>query len=100
MLPQGAPSLSGLLYEVLHLPNKGSRLANVIYFSPTSLGARTTLVNDAVLQLIEEDEKGLGDLRTLWAAVFTNMRPERETRSAVAHGSPVSLSVRGKKELR
>ena len=63
-------TLSGLLYEVLHLPTKGSRLANVIYFSPTSLGARTTLVNDAVLQLIEEDEKGLGDLRPLWAEVF------------------------------
>ncbi len=29
-------ALSGLLYEVLHLRNKGSLLANVIYFSPTS----------------------------------------------------------------
>jgi hypothetical protein len=93
-------AFSGLLYEVLHHPNKGSRLANVIYFSPTRLGARTTLVNDAVLQLIEEDEKVLGDLRTLWAEVFTNMRPERETKSAVAHGSRVSLSVRGKNYVR
>jgi hypothetical protein len=93
-------ALSGLLYEVLHLPTKGSRLANVIYFSPTSLGARTTLVNDAVLQLIEEDEKGLGDLRPLWAEVFKQMRPERETRNAVAYGSPITLSVRGKNYVR
>lgn len=93
-------ALSGLLYEVLHLPNKGSRLANVIYFSPTSLDARTTLVNNAVLQLIEEDEKGLSDLRPLWAEVFTKMGPERKTRNAVAHGSPVALNIRGKKYVR
>lgn len=93
-------ALSGLLYEVLHLPNKGSRLANVIYFSPTSLGARTTLVNNAVLQLIEEDEKGLGNLLPLWTEVIKRMRPERETRNAVAHGSPITLHIRGKKYVR
>lgn len=55
------------------------------------------IVRNAVLQLIEEDEKGLGDLRPLWAEVFKTMRPEREIRKAVAHGSPMSFRGRGKK---
>ena len=55
------------------------------------------IVRNAVLQLIEEDEKGLGDLRPLLAEVFKAMRPERETRKAVAHGSPMSFRGRGKK---
>ncbi len=93
-------ALSGLVYEVLHLPNKGSRLPNVIYFSPTSLDARTTLVSHVVLQLIEEDEKGLGDLRALWAKVSKKMKTARETRNAVAHGAPVLLHIRGKKYVR
>ena len=55
------------------------------------------IVRNAVLQLIEEDEKGLGDLLSLWAEVFKTIRPERETRKAVAHGSPMSFRGRGKK---
>ncbi len=75
-------------------------MANVIYFSPTSLEARITLVSNAVLQLNEEDEQGLSDLRPQWTNVIKKMRPERETRNAVAHGSPISFHVRGKKYVR
>ena len=60
------------------------------------VGGRGT-VGNAVLQLIEEGEKGLGDLHPLWAEVFKTIRPERETGKAMAHGSPMSFRNRGEK---
>mgnify|MGYP003694391253 CR=1 FL=1 len=55
------------------------------------------IVRNAVLQLIEEDEKALVTCARYGRRYLKTMRPERETRKAVAHGSPMSFRGRGKK---
>lgn len=85
--------LSTLLYAILNA--KKSKLAYAIYYSPTSLEARCDLVENALIQIASEND-ALDSLIPSWALISERLRRIRNVRNAIAHGSPVTLNIRGK----
>jgi hypothetical protein len=92
-------ALSALLYATLNI--RKSQVAYAIYYSPTSFDARATLVDNALTQIISEsDELKESELLSLWQCVHANIAPARRLRNALAHGSQITLSIRGKQHAR
>ncbi len=92
-------ALSALLYEVLNVEPRSSLIAYALYYSPTSIEARTELVHNALNQLITENP-GLAPLAPLWLLLYKKIGRARTTRNAVAHGTPHILSINGKNYAR
>lgn len=92
-------AMSTLLYEVLRLEPRSSHIAYALYYSPTSIEARTELVHNALCQLIAENT-GLVVIEPLWALTYKKIGRARAIRNAVAHGMPLTLSVNGKNHAR
>jgi hypothetical protein len=92
-------ALSALLYEVLRVEPRSSHVAYALYYSPTSLEARTELVHNALIQLIAENP-GLTAIAPLWASTYRKIRRARTIRNAVAHGTPHTLSINSKSYAR
>ena len=92
-------ALSALLYEVLRIEPRSSHIAYAIYYSPTSLEARTELVYNALSQLIAEN-KGLAAIEPLWKLIHKSICRARKVRNVVAHGTPHTLSIQGKNYAR
>ncbi len=92
-------ALSALLYEVLRIEPRSSHIAYAIYYSPTSLEARTELVHNTLNQLIVENG-GLATIEPLWASIYKKIGKARAVRNAVAHGTPHTLNIQGKNYAR
>jgi hypothetical protein len=93
-------ALSALLYSSLHLESRGSHIPYVIYYSPTGFEARSEIVDNVMKQLIYENEKELGELLPLWGTIRDDFRSVRDKRNKIAHGTPITLSIRGKRQVR
>ena len=91
-------SLSALLYNAIHLPS--SQVAYAIYFSPTSFDARVQLVDNAVIQIVSENEEKLKDLMPLWSAIVEHLDKVRRLRNAIAHGNQLTVAFQGKNYAR
>ncbi len=92
-------ALSALLYEVLRIEPRSSHVAYALYYSPTSLEARTELVHNALSQLFAENV-GLAPLESLWKLTHRKIGGARTIRNTVAHGTPHTLSIGGKSYAR
>jgi len=92
-------ALSALLYEVLRLEPRSSHVAYSLYYSPTSLEARTELVHNALSQFLAENT-GLAALAPLWTLMYRRIGRARRIRNAVAHGTPHTLNIKGKNYAR
>lgn len=90
-------ALSALLHEALHAPSNG--VAYAIYFSPPGFGARKALVDDVVRQITSENPL-LGELEPLWTSLRAHFATVVKTRNTIAHGMPVTLSIRGRNHAR
>jgi hypothetical protein len=96
-------ALSNLLYELLNLPSKASRLAHTVYFSPTSLDARMTMVGNLVARYVEENKAvpELSGLMPLWDNMDEpHFKSARTVRNAMAHGCAQKFQWRGEMYVR
>lgn len=92
-------ALSTLLYEVLHLNNRNSKVPYALYYSPTSFHARVELVENAVVQLsLENDE--LKQLPKLWETISRKLHQARNVRNAISHAAPNTLVINNKRHAR
>jgi hypothetical protein len=92
-------ALSALLYEVLRVQPRSSRIAYAIYYSPTGFEARSTLVDNAVIQLIAENA-GLAALGSPWRLLCRQVDRARSIRNAIAHGTQTTLHIGDKRYAR
>lgn len=83
----------------MRIEPRSSHVAYALYYSPTSLEARTELVHNALSQLIAENT-GLAAIAPLWALTYTKIGRARTIRNAVAHGTPHTLNIHGKNYAR
>ena len=90
-------ALSALLYAALNVPN--SQVAYAIYYSPNSFDARAEIVDNVIQQLTAENPR-LDELVPLWAKLYKDFRSTRTMRNKIAHGMPITLSIRGKNHAR
>ena len=90
-------ALSALLYVVFNKPE--SHLAYAVYFSPTGFDARVEIVENSLLQIISEN-KALAELEAPWAKLRKRIDKSRNLRNAVAHSSPITHAIGGKKYAR
>lgn len=90
-------ALSALLYIMINQPK--SQIAYAIYYSPTGFEARSDVVENALIQVATENAP-LADLRPLWKEISDGLRRSRILRNAIAHGSPVTMNIRGTSHAR
>jgi hypothetical protein len=90
-------ALSCLLYAAIHQPK--TQIAYAIYFSPNGFDARREIVDNAVQQIVSENER-LKPLLPLWAIINDKTTGPRNTRNKIAHGMPGTLIIRNKKHVR
>ena len=92
-------ALSALLYEILHIEPRFSKITYAIYFSPTGFAVRAQIVNNALHQLVEENS-ALTPLLPFWTKIYEDIGDSRRLRNAVAHGVPLTLNIHGKSHVR
>ncbi|MEL3890291.1 hypothetical protein V6B08_08445 [Ferrovibrio sp. MS7] len=90
-------ALSALLYSALDI--KHSQVAYAIYYSPNGFDARTEIVDNVIKQLINENPR-IADLSPLWSKLYEDFRSTRKMRNNIAHGMPVTLTIRGRNHAR
>jgi len=92
-------SLSTLLYEVLDIRPRSSRLAYAIYYSAPGFEARLKLLTEVFEQLATE-QRELEEFPAIWQAASRQLVTFRETRNLVAHGARIILAVDGRNAVR
>ena len=90
-------SLGLFLNVLLNIPN--SQIAYAIYFSPTSFEARCEIVQNVLWQLISENPL-IKPLQISSDAVFRKIERARRIRNVIAHASPQTLQINGRKHAR
>jgi len=83
-------SLSALFYMALNIQPKSSHVAYAIYYGLPGFGARQTVVNNAIIQLMDEN-KDLEPLRDLWTKIDKKLNDARVSRNAIVHGTVQTL---------
>ena len=92
-------ALSTLLYEAIHAEPRSSKIAYAVYYSPDGFHGRIALVDNVIKQLIFENG-GLSDLTEQWNILFKNFGGVRKMRNTLAHGTPITLLIRGRNHVR
>ena len=97
-------AMGALLYELLHIQPRSSRLAYAIYFSPTSAEARSDIVSNVIAQFVQENaDHGKGELKELeahWLTIKRTLRKTRIFRNKIAHGSPIRIAMGNRTHIR
>jgi len=78
-------ALSALLYMTLNIQPKSSHIAYAIYYGLNGFDARQTVVNNAIIQLMDEN-KDLEPMRDLWTKLDKKLQDARGKRNTIVHG--------------
>ena len=92
-------ALSALLYEAMHAEPRSSKIAYAAYYSPDGFHGRIVLVDNVIKQLIFEND-ALSDLAEQWNLLFKNFSGVQKMRNSLAHGTPITLAIRGRNHVR
>jgi hypothetical protein len=90
-------ALSALLYSVLNI--RQSQVAYAIYYSPSSFDARAKIVDNALIQLVSENNQ-LAGIPPLQKIIFCKIGEARQMRNTLAHGIQQTLHIQGKSYAR
>ena len=92
-------SLSKLLYDIIRIKPRSSKIPYVIYYSPDGFDARQKIVDRAFRQFIKETPTSSG-IENDWNKIDTELTLAKAIRNKVAHGAPLILGIRGKYYVR
>lgn len=82
--------LSALFYTILNIQPSSSHIAYAIYYGLTGFEARRAVVNNALIQLMDEN-KDLEELRKPWTTINEKLRRSQERRNTIAHSTIQTL---------